>query len=57
VGIHGENSLNIDLEMNNKRQDCKAGTLCGIYLWEGEGLMKSEGIWSIDIIYLYKIEQ
>jgi hypothetical protein len=26
--------LNIDLETNNERQDCKIGTVCGEYLGE-----------------------
>jgi hypothetical protein len=33
--------LNIDLESNNERQDCKTGTACGRYLWEeGEWMEK-----------------
>jgi hypothetical protein len=31
------NPLNIDLNINNKRQDCKIGTVCVCDLWEGEG--------------------
>jgi hypothetical protein len=31
------NPLNIDLNINNKRQDCKIGTVCLCDLWEGEG--------------------
>jgi hypothetical protein len=29
VGIHQETPLNIDFGINNERQDCKIGTLCG----------------------------
>jgi hypothetical protein len=30
------NPLNVDLNINNKRQDCKIGTVYGRgYLWEG----------------------
>jgi hypothetical protein len=31
--------LNINLNINNERQDCKIGTVCvwGGYLWEGKG--------------------
>jgi hypothetical protein len=36
-GIHRETPLNIDLNINNKRQDCKTGTVCGGGLAEGEG--------------------
>jgi hypothetical protein len=28
VGIHHETSLNIDLEINNKREDFKIGKVC-----------------------------
>jgi hypothetical protein len=32
------NPLNIDLNINNERQDCKTGTVCvGDNLMEGEG--------------------
>jgi hypothetical protein len=34
--IHQETPLNIDLEINNKRQGYKIGTVCvRKYLWEG----------------------
>jgi hypothetical protein len=36
VGIHQETPLNIDLEINNEKQDCKIGTVAGGYLWEGK---------------------
>jgi hypothetical protein len=28
VGIHRETPLNINLNINNERQDCKIGTIC-----------------------------
>jgi hypothetical protein len=53
-GIHQETPLNIDLGINNKRQDCKIGTVGGGRVNEGD---KSKGIWLIDFIYLYELEQ
>jgi hypothetical protein len=35
VGIHWEIPLNIDLNISNKRQDCKIGTVCGGVLMGG----------------------
>jgi hypothetical protein len=29
VGIHWETPVNINLNISNKRQDCKTGTVCG----------------------------
>jgi hypothetical protein len=35
VGIHSEMPMNINLDINNERQDCKIHAVGG-YLWEGE---------------------
>jgi hypothetical protein len=47
--------LNINLNINNVRQDCKIGTVCGrgvlmggMRVNEGD---KGEGIWQMDFIY------
>jgi hypothetical protein len=54
--MHQETPLNIDLALNNKRQDCKINTsVCGGVLVGGGRVNKEdkgEGIWLIDIIYL-----
>jgi hypothetical protein len=36
-GLHWDILLNIDLEINNERKDCKIGAVCvgRGYLWEG----------------------
>jgi hypothetical protein len=50
--------LNIDLDINNERQDCKIGTvggLCG--RGRGNGGVEGDGIWVMDFIYLYEIDQ
>jgi hypothetical protein len=40
AGTHEETPLNIDLNINNERQDCKIGAVCVcVYLW-GERRMK-----------------
>jgi hypothetical protein len=52
--------LNINLNINNKRQDCKIGTVCaGILVGEGRvnEVDEGEGIWFMDFIYLHEIEQ
>jgi hypothetical protein len=50
--------LNIDLEINNERQDCKLGTVYREVL-VGEGMVnegdKVEGIWLMDFMYLHEI--
>jgi hypothetical protein len=49
--MHQEASLNIDLGINNERQDYKLGTV-GVYLCAGrvnEG-NNGEGIWLMDFI-------
>jgi hypothetical protein len=51
--------LNTDLDINNERQDCELGTVWGALVGgrrvnEGDG---GEGIWLMDFIYLYEIEQ
>jgi hypothetical protein len=35
MGIHGETNLNIDLDIDNERRDCKIGKVCvwGECLW------------------------
>jgi hypothetical protein len=51
--------LNIDLNINNERQDCEIGTVWGVVL-VGEGRLnegdEGEEIWWLDFIYLYEIE-
>jgi hypothetical protein len=39
AGIHREAPLDINLDINSERQDCKIGTVCveEEYLLEGEG--------------------
>jgi hypothetical protein len=50
--------LNIDLDINNERQNYKIGTVGGIVGGEeGEQRRLGEGIWLMDFIYLYEIEQ
>jgi hypothetical protein len=48
--------LNINLEINNEKRDCKTGTVwggcCGGVVNEGD---EGEGIWLMD--FIYKIEQ
>jgi hypothetical protein len=48
--------LNIDLAVNKESQECKIGIVCvgGGKVNEGD---EGEGIWLMDVIYLYKIEQ
>jgi hypothetical protein len=61
VEIHQETPLNIDLGINKERQDCKIGTMWGGEVLVGErrgnGGDKGEGIWLLDFIYVYEIEQ
>jgi hypothetical protein len=53
MGIHRETPLNINLNINNERQDYKIGTVCvGCTSRRGKG----EGR-LMDLIYLYEIEQ
>jgi hypothetical protein len=40
VGIHRETPLNIGLNINNERQDCKIGSVC---VWEGISRRVNEG--------------
>jgi hypothetical protein len=52
-------TLNIDLGNNNKRQDYKIDTVKGVLVGgkrvnEGD---EGEGIWLVNFIYLYEIEQ
>jgi hypothetical protein len=49
--------LNIGLEINNERQDCKIGTVWGVLL-EGRRVNGDDGngIWLMDFIHTYKIE-
>jgi hypothetical protein len=51
--------LNIDVDTNKERQDCKVGTVCMGYVWEGEvnGGDEGEGIWWRHFIYLHEIEE
>jgi hypothetical protein len=52
--------LNIDLDINNERQEYKIGTVWGGYLWKGGRMNEGdegEGIWLMDFIHLYVIEQ
>jgi hypothetical protein len=50
--------LNIDLNINNERQDCKIGADDGRELvGEVNERHLGEVIWLIDFIYLYKMEQ
>jgi hypothetical protein len=51
VNIHRETPLNINLDINNERQDCKIGTGGGTC--EGD---KGETMWLMDFIFLYEIE-
>jgi hypothetical protein len=37
AGIHRQILLNIDLDINNERQDCKKGSVCGGGLLVGGG--------------------
>jgi hypothetical protein len=50
--------LNIDLDINNKSEDCKIGTVGGVLMSgevnEGD---EDEGIWLVDFIYINKIEK
>jgi hypothetical protein len=59
--MHQEAPLNIYLEINNERQDCKIGTVVeGGGTWGGWRLNEGdqgEGTRLMDFIYLYEIEQ
>jgi hypothetical protein len=48
-----ETPLNIDLNINNERQDCKIGTVGG----STGGVNEGERIWLMDFIHLFEIEQ
>jgi hypothetical protein len=59
VGIHPDTPLNSNLNITNENQDNKIGTVCvGVYedgeVNEGD---EGEGIWLMDFIHLYVIEQ
>jgi hypothetical protein len=54
-----ETPLTTDFGINYERQGCKMSTVGGI-LCKGRRINeedKGEGIWLMDFIYLYKIEQ
>jgi hypothetical protein len=60
VGIHQDAPFNINLNINNEKQNCKIGTVCGGVLVRGgrvNGGDYGEGIWLMDFIYLYEIGQ
>jgi hypothetical protein len=40
VGIHWDTPLNVNLNINNKNQDCKIGTVCVV----GRGAFVEEGM-------------
>jgi hypothetical protein len=50
--------LNTDFGINNERQDCKTGTVWGVFVGRGKvnGGDEGEGTWLVDFIYIYKIE-
>jgi hypothetical protein len=52
------NSLNIDFRINNERQDCKIGTVCGEGLPVGREVNgdKDEGIGLMDFIHIKEME-
>jgi hypothetical protein len=55
MGIHRETPLNINLNINNERQDCDIGIVWGGTSGKGrvnEG-DQGESIWLMDVIYLY----
>jgi hypothetical protein len=58
VRTHREIPLNTDFGVNNERQDCKIGTVCGVLVRGGivsrgdEG----EGRWWMGFIYIHEIE-
>jgi hypothetical protein len=56
VGIHQETPLNIDLEINNEREDYKMGIVWGGGERVNEG-DKGDGIWLMDFMYLCEVEQ
>jgi hypothetical protein len=45
--------------MNNRRQDCETGTLCGGIFGRERGNEEDEGegIWWMDFTYFYETEQ
>jgi hypothetical protein len=49
--------LNIDFGINNKRQNCKIGTVWGGTYGTVNGGDKGEGIWLMDFTNIYEIEQ
>jgi hypothetical protein len=61
VGLHQETPLNVDLGINNERQDYKKGTVCVGVLFVEVGRAnqgdESEGIWLMGFKCIYKIEQ
>jgi hypothetical protein len=59
MGIHWETPLSLDLDTNNERRDYKIGSVEGGTCGRGEGKWRrlSEGIWLMDLIYLYELEQ
>jgi hypothetical protein len=59
AGMHGEAPLNIDLGINNERQDCTTGSVAGEVLvrgWRVNGGDEGEGIWLMGFKYIYEIE-
>jgi hypothetical protein len=48
--------LNIDFGINNKRQDCKIGSVCGDTCEAGNGGDEDEGIWLMVFICIHEIE-
>jgi hypothetical protein len=44
------------IHFNNERQDYSIQCVCP-YLWEVNEGDEGEGIWLMDVIYLYEIEQ
>jgi hypothetical protein len=53
--------LNIDFGIENKRQDCKLGTVC-VHVGDTCGIGKmnggdeDEGIWLMGFIYIHELE-
>jgi hypothetical protein len=53
VAIHWETSLNINLNINNEKQDCKIGIVWGSTNGSGEGKWRRLRWWYM----VYEIEQ
>jgi hypothetical protein len=58
AGIHWNTPLNLNLDINNERQECKIGTVVGVLVGGrvNEGDLGEE-ICLVDFMYLYEIEQ